>query len=160
MLGNADRKDSESIYRQFSFFRRQENNILLLLTWSSTYHGQPLEVLSNWVKSKERLDLYQRPSKDLSLQQIAEGFALNLAALLCRERLLPLDRKDKERIIEASFLIDLNTIIDSQNINNKRTIFEQMIMSLMRVLSLLRAARTYFTFLRNFLTKKYLYWSH
>lgn len=97
--------------------------------------------------------MYQRLSKDLSLQQITESFALNLAALLCRKRLLPLDRKDKKRIIEVSFMIDLNTVIDSQNINNKRTIFEQMIMSLMRVLIAIQNSENIFHFLAKFLDK-------
>ena len=80
--------DSEYTYRRLPSLRKGENNTLLLLTWSSTYHDQTLEVLSDWIKLDESLNLYQRLIEDLWLQQTPEEFALILAALLCRERLL------------------------------------------------------------------------
>ena len=57
--------DSEYTYRRLPSLRKRENNILLLLTWSSTYHGHTLEVLSDWIKSDESLNLYQRLIEDL-----------------------------------------------------------------------------------------------
>ncbi len=45
-------KDSEHTYRQLPSLRKEENNILVLLTWSSTYHGQTLEVLSDWINRR------------------------------------------------------------------------------------------------------------
>ena len=126
----------------------------MLLTWSSTYHGQTLEVLSDWVKSEESLDLYQRLIKDLSLQQTTEDFALALAALLCRERLLRCNRTDNKRINEAGFLMDFDAIMDGQDISNRWTVFEQMTMSLMRVLSASQGSENIFQFLAEVLDKE------
>ena len=132
-MRNANKNDSAHIHRKYPFFQKSTNNILLLLTWSSTYHGQILEVLSDWITSKESSDLYQKLIENLSLHQTIEDFALSLAALLCRERLLPYNKND-ERMFEASFLVEFDAIMNDQNISNRRTVFEQMIMSLMRVL--------------------------
>lgn len=125
----------------------------MLLTCSSTYHGQTLEALSDWVKSEESLNLYQRLIKDLWLQQTIEDFALTLAALLCRERLLPSKGKDNERITEAGFLMDFDAIMNGQDIRNKWTVFEQMIMSLMRVLSTSQGSENICQFLADVLDK-------
>jgi hypothetical protein len=51
-------EDSVQTYGRLPSLRKEKNNILVLLTWSSTYHGQTLEVLSDWIKSKESLNLY------------------------------------------------------------------------------------------------------
>ena len=127
-------EDSEHTYRRLPSHRKEENNILVLLIWSSTYHGQTLEVLSDWIKSEESLNLYQRLIEDLWLQQTPEEFALTLAALLCRERLLPCTVDDTAEPIGGSYLVDFDAILNGQDISNRRTIFERMILSLVRVL--------------------------
>ena len=58
-------EDSEHTYGRLPSLQKAENNILVLLIWSSTYHGQTLEVLSDWIKSEESLNLYQRLIRDL-----------------------------------------------------------------------------------------------
>lgn len=153
-LRNSDGKDSEHIYHRFSSLQRQENNILLLLIWSFIYHDQTLEVLSDWVKFEESLNLYQRLIKNLSLQQTIEDFALALTALLCRERLLHCNRTDNKRINEADFLMDFDVIMNDQDINNKWTVFEQMTMSLMRVLFASQGSENIFQFLAEVLDKE------
>ena len=127
-------EDSEHTYRRLPSLRKEENNILVLLIWSSTYHDQTLEVLSDWIKSEEGLNLYQRLIKDLLLQQTPEEFALTLAALLCRERLLQYAVDDTAQPIGGSYLADLDAILNGQDISNRRTVFEQMTLSLLRVL--------------------------
>ncbi len=127
-------EDSEHTYHRLPSLRKAENNILLLLTWSSTYHGQSLEVLSDWIKSEESLDLYQRLNEDLWLQQTPEEFALTPATLLCRERLLPYTLDDTAQPIGGSYLADFDAILNGQDVSNRRTVFEQMILSLLRVL--------------------------
>lgn len=117
--------------------KKEENNILLLLTWSSKYQGQTLDVLSDWINSGESLNLYQRLVDDLWLQQTPEEFALTLAALLCRERLLPYTVDDTAKPVGGSYLADLEAILNGHDISNRRTVFEQMIWSLMRVLYIL-----------------------
>jgi len=125
---------SEHTYHRLPSLRREENNILLLLTWSSTYHGQTLEVLRDWLKSEECLNLYQRLIENLWLQQTPEEFALTLAALLCRERILPYTLDDTAQPIGGSHVADFDAILNGEDIKNRRTVFEQMVLSLLRVL--------------------------
>ena len=127
-------EDSEHTYRRLASLRKEKNNILVLLTWSSTYHGQTLEVLSNWIKSEESLNLYQRSIKDLWLQQTPEEFALTLAALLYRERLFLYTVDDTAQPIGDCYMADFDAILNDQDVSNRRTVFEQMILSLVRVL--------------------------
>ena len=118
----------------FRPFGKGENNKLVLLTRSSTYHGQTLEVLSNWIKSEESFNLHQRLIEDLWLQQTRDEFALTLTALLCRERLLPYAVGDTAQPIGGCYLVDFDAILNGQDTRNRRTVFEQMILSLVRVL--------------------------
>lgn len=148
------KRDSEDTYRRIPSLRKEENNILVLLTWSSTYHGQTLEVLSDWIKSEESLNLYQRLIEDLWLQQTAEEFALTLAALLCRERLFPYSMDDSTQPIGGSYLADLDAILNRQDISNARTVFEQVISSLVRVLYTLNTSKETVRFLLEVLDKE------
>ena len=127
-------ENSENIYRQLPSLRKDYNNILLFLSLSHKYHGQTLEVLSNWVQSKENLDLCQTLVSGLRLPQSPEDFMLTLVALLCRERLLPYTMNDIKQPVGSSYLTDWNTILNGQDINNRRTVFEQMVSSFVRVL--------------------------
>ena len=106
----------------------------MLLTWSFTYYSQTLKVLSDWIKSEESLNLYQRLIEDFWLEQTSEAYALTLAALLCRERLFSYTLNDTAQSIRGSYLTDFDTILNDEDIKNRRTIFEQMILSLLRVL--------------------------
>ena len=115
---------SEHTYHRLPSLRREENNILLLLTWSATYHGQTLEVLRDWIKSEESLNLYQRLIETLWLEQTPEAFALIPAALLYRERLLPYTIDDNVQPIGGSYLADFDAILNSQDISNRRAVFK------------------------------------
>ena len=105
------------------------------------YHGQTLEVLSDWIKSEESLILYQRLIEDLWLEQTPEAFALTLSALLCRERLLPYTEDDTVQPIGGSYLADFDGILNGQDISNRGAVFEQMILSLLRVLRTLDTSK-------------------
>ncbi|KAL9627598.1 MAG: hypothetical protein Q9164_007558, partial [Protoblastenia rupestris] len=131
---NQIRFHFEHTYRRLPSLRKEENNILVLLAWSSTYHGQTLEVLSDWIKSEESLHLYHRLIEDLWLQQTPEQFGLTLIALLCRERILICNTDEVAQPIGGSYLADFDAILNRQDIKNRRTVFEQMIFSLWRVL--------------------------
>ncbi len=147
-------EDSEHTYRQLPSLRKEENNIFVLLTWSSTYHGQTLEVLSDWIKSEESLNLYQRLIEGLWLEQTPEAFALTLAALLCRERLLPYTVDDTVQPIGGSYLADFDAILNGQDISNRRTVFEQMTLSLLRVLYTLNTSEETIRLLAEVLDKE------
>ena len=113
----------------------------MLLIWSSTYNGQTLKVLSDWIKSEESLNLYQRLIEDLWRQQTPDQYGLTLLALLCRERLLPYSTDETAQSIGGSYLADFDAILNGQDIKNKRKVFEQMILSLWRVLYTLNTSK-------------------
>ena len=147
-------EDSEHIYHRLSSLRNQKHNVLLLLSWSFTYHDQILEVLSDWAKSKESLKLYQRLIEDLWLQQTSEEFTLILAALLCRERLLSYAMNNIAQSIEDSYLTDFDAILNAQDFSNRRVVFEQMLLSLLRVLCTLEDSENLLEFLAKILDKE------
>ena len=78
--------------------------------------------------------LYQRLIKDLWLEQTPEAFALTLGVMLCRERLLLYTEDDTVQPVGGSYLADFNSILNGQDISNKRAVFEQITLSLLRVL--------------------------
>ena len=97
-------------------------------------HSQTLEVLRPWVGSEESLQVYQQLIDDLWIQQTPEEFALTLAALLGRERLLLHTKDDTVQPVGCGHLTRFDAILNGQDISNKRTAFERIIMSLLRVL--------------------------
>ncbi len=128
---------SEQTYHQFPSLRKPEKDVLLLLTWSSTAHGPPLQVLGEWVDSCEGWTLFQRMIEGYQKPQSPQQLALTLLALLCLERLLPYTRKDTAQPINGSYLADLNTILNDQPLSNSRKVFEWTNFSFLRVLDTL-----------------------
>lgn len=125
---------SEYTYHRCSSLRKPENNITLLLTWSSSIHGRPLWMLSEWASSEEVLNLCQRLVRDFQDSQKPEQLALILAALLCRGRLLSYTSKDTARLINGCYLADLGVLLNDESLSNQRTIFERIGFSFLRVL--------------------------
>lgn len=111
-------------------------------------------MLSDWIKSQESLDLYQGLIEDLWLQQTPEEYALTLAALLCRERLLPYTVDDTAQPIGGSYLADFDALLNGQDISNRRRVFEQMILSLVRVLYTLENSEEIVQLLADVLDKE------
>ena len=127
-------RGSEQIYHQRSSLRKPENNVLLLLTWSSIVHGQPLRVLSEWASSVDGLKLYQQLVEDLRNSQRTEQLALILAALVCHQQLLPYTSNDTAQSVKGDYLTDLDFLLNDQLLSNRRMIFERMGFSFLRVL--------------------------
>lgn len=127
-------KGSDQIYHQRSSLRKSENNVLLLLTWSSIAHGQPLQVLSEWASSVDGSKLYQQLVEDLRNSQDVEQLALILAALVCHQRLLPYFSNDTAQPAKGGYLADLNFLLNGQLLSNRRVVFERMGFSFLRVL--------------------------
>ncbi len=125
---------SEQIYHQRPSVRKPENNVLLLLTWSSIVHGQPLRVLSEWASSVDGLKLYQQLVGDLRNSQRTEQLALTLAALVCHQRLLPYTSNDTAQPVKGGYLADLDFLLNGQLLSNRRMVFERMGFSFLRVL--------------------------
>ena len=73
---------------------------------------------------------------------------------MCRERLLSYSANDIAQLIRNNYLANLNAILNRQNISNRRTIFEQMILSFVRVLRVLNISEETTRFLVKILDKK------
>jgi hypothetical protein len=126
---------SEHTYHRYPSLRKPENNILLLLTWSSITHGRPLRVLSEWASSEDTLNLYQRLIGDFQKSQEPEQLVLILAALLCHGRLLPYTSNDTAQPINGCYLADLDILLSGKSLSNQRTVFERLGFSSLRVLT-------------------------
>ena len=124
---------SEHTYHQRPSLRKPENNILLLLTWSSTTHGRSLRVLSEWASSEDTLRLCQRLLEDFQKSQAPEQLALILAALICLGRLLPYTSGDTAQPIHGCYLADLHVLLSGKSLSNQRTVFERTGFSFQRV---------------------------
>ncbi len=128
------RGDSEHFYQRRQSLRKPESNIRLLYTWSLMPYSQTLEAVRLWVGSEESLQVYQQLIDDLWIPQSPEEFALTLAALLSRERLLLHPEDDTVQSVKCGYLIPFDAISKGEDISNKQTTFERIIMSLLRVL--------------------------
>lgn len=135
MLKSNTNKNREQTYHRLRPLDIPGNNLLLLLTWTSTASGQPLEVLSEWASSGQSSELYQRLIRDFQDSQTIEQLGLIVIALLCHERLLPYSFKETTEPIRGSYLADLDTLLQGQSLSNKRTVFERLAFSFLRVLT-------------------------
>lgn len=131
------RRSSEHTYHRRPSLRKPENNILLLLTSTSTIHGRSLRVLSEWARSGDTLNLCQRLLGDFQNSQEPEQLVLTLAALLCHGRLLPYTSKDTAQPINGCYLADLDVLLNGRSLSNQREVFERIGFSFLRVLSTL-----------------------
>jgi len=126
---------SEHTYHRCPSLRKPENNILLLLTWSSMIHGRPLRVLSEWASSGDTSNLCQRLVVDFQNSQEPEQLVLILATLLCHGRLLPYTSDDTVQPINGCYLADLDVLLSGKSLSNQRTVFERIGFSFLRVLT-------------------------
>ena len=126
------------MYHLCPSLRKPENNILLLLTWSSRIHGLSLRILSEWASSTDTLSLYQRLMEDFRNPQEPEQLALILAALLCHGRLLPYTSSETIQPISGCYLADLDVLLNDRSLSNQRAVFERTGFSFLRVLTTLK----------------------
>ena len=127
---------NEHTYHRCSSLRKPENNVLLLLTWSSIIHDRSLRVLSEWASSGNALNLCQRLVKDFQNFQAPEQLALILAALLCHGRLLFYTSDDTVQPINDCYLADLDVLLSDKSLSNQRTVFEKTGFSFLRIFTI------------------------
>lgn len=125
------------MYHLCPSLRKPENDILLLLTWSSRILGLPLRILSEWASSTDTLRLYQRWMEYFRISKDLEQLALILAALLCHGRLLPYTLSETIQPINGCYLADLDGLLKDKSLSNQRAVFERTGFSFLRVLATL-----------------------
>jgi hypothetical protein len=106
------------------------NNVLVLLTWSST---EPIvnQVLVEWANSDASLSVYERIIKIIQERQTIEQLVLALAALLRYQRLLPVTHNDQS--VKGSYQADFDAILSGERLGNEPTVLEHMGFSVLRV---------------------------
>ncbi len=85
--GCSAHRSSESTYAQLPSLRRPENDILLLLVWSSECTGRALEALHAWAISQGGLQTFHNLIQQIPLPKGPIEMALALAALVALVRL-------------------------------------------------------------------------
>ena len=74
---------------------------------------------------------------DFQNPQEPEQLVLTLAALLCHERLLPYTLDDTTQPINSCYLADFDVLLTGESLSNRRTVFERIGFSFLRVLATL-----------------------
>ena len=128
---------SEHTYRCCPSLRKHGNDILLLLIWSTMFHGRSLEAMQDWAALGDASSLYQQLQEEFQNFQELEQLALILAALLTHARLLPYTVNDTTQSINGCFLADLDIVLRGKSLNNRREVLERVGFSLRRVLDVL-----------------------
>jgi hypothetical protein len=126
---------SAQIYRRQPSLKKPENNVLVLLTWSSISSSVP-QVLSIWAASDHGSNLRQRLVKDVQDSQTTEQLALTLVALLCHKRLLPYSSNDTTQSIKGCWLADFDALMRGKLLSNERAVVEHMIFSFLQGLNI------------------------
>lgn len=125
---------SAKTYLIFPVLQTTGNSALLLLAWSTMVSGRPVEVLSEWARSRDGWSLYKQLAIEFQISHGVEQLALIMAALMSYRRLLPDVSDHFDQPIKGSFLADLNVLLDGQPLGNSGAVTEQMVFSLVRVL--------------------------
>lgn len=123
------------IYRQQPSLNNSDNNILVVLTWSSIT-SDVCRNFGGWAASDDGLNLRRRLLKDVQESQATEQLALSLAAWLCLQRLPPYS-PDTTQSIKGCFLADFDALLTGERLSNECTVLEHMIFSFSQGLSAL-----------------------
>jgi len=133
-------RSSAQTYHTFPSLRKPENNIRLLLTWTTMLSDSSIDVhhqriiVREWANSEDGQNLYEQLARDVQGFQDVEQLALNMAALMNYRRLCP-DRLDNiHHPITDSYLDDLDTLFHGHSLGNSERVAEQMVFAFVRVL--------------------------
>ncbi len=121
---NANERSAHT-YHELSSLSHSENNVLLLLVWSSDCHDRALWALHAWAISEDDKRLYWRLIHDLRSRKASAQIMLSLVVFVFLLRLL-LYEFDKSSV-EANYLWDFLSLLKGFLCNNIRTTLKHMI---------------------------------
>ncbi len=130
---NANERSAHS-YHELPSLSHPENDVLLLLVWSSDCHGRALRALHAWAISEDGKRLYWRLVHDLCPGKATAQIVLSLAAFVSLLRLLPYG-SNKPCPAEANYLRDFLSLLNGFPCNNIRATVEHMIWSVWTTIS-------------------------
>ena len=90
---------------------KPENNVSLLLAWSTMVSSRQLEVLSDWACSADDWAQYKQLVRDFQGAQSVEQLALTMTALVNYRRLLPDLLNHPDHPIKSIYLADLDALL-------------------------------------------------
>ncbi len=122
---NADKRSVHS-YHEFLSLSHSENDVLLLLVWSSDCHDRALRALHAWAISEDDKQLYWRLIHDLCSEKATAQIVLSLAVFVFLLRLL-FYKFNKSCSVEANYLRDFLSLLNDFFCNNIRAIMKHMI---------------------------------
>jgi len=129
---NANERSAHT-YHELPSLSRPENDVLLILAWSSDCHGRALLALRAWAISEDGKRLYLRLVRDLRSGKAPAQIMLSLVAFVSLLRLLPYG-SDKPSA-EANYLWDFLSLLKGFPCNNIRATLECMIWSVWMAIS-------------------------
>ncbi len=122
---NADERSVHS-YHELSSLNHSENDVLLLLVWSSDCHDRALQALHTWTISEDDKQLYWRLIHDLCSEKATAQIVLSLAVFVFLLWLL-LYEFNKSCSVEANYLRNFLLLLNDFLCNNIRVIMKHMI---------------------------------
>ena len=127
-------RSSTHTYLTFPAISKPENNVLLLLTLSTMVSNRQIEVLSEWTRSADGLDLHKRLIEGFKGAQSVEQLTLTMAALVKYRQLLPNLTDHSDQPIKGSHLADLDALLHGDSLGNHGRVVEHAGFALIRVL--------------------------
>ncbi len=121
---NANERNAHT-YHELSSLSRFENDVLLILAWSSDCHDRALLALRAWTISEDDKRLYERLVRDLRSEKAPAQIMLSLVVFVFLLRLL-LYEFDKPSV-EANYLWNFLSLLKDFLCNNIRAILKCMI---------------------------------
>ncbi len=122
---NADERSVHS-YHELSSLSHSENDVLLLLVWSSDCHDRVLQALHAWAISEDDKRLYWRLIHDLCSEKATAQIVLSLAVFMFLLRLLFYEF-NKSYSVEANYLRNFLSLLNDFLCNNIQVIVKHMI---------------------------------
>ncbi|KKY22695.1 hypothetical protein UCRPC4_g03198 [Phaeomoniella chlamydospora] len=119
----------ERLYYRRPLLKRADNDILVLLVWTSMIQDLCPRMISEWAVSDHGQTVYQRMLEEIQISRSPEQLALTLTALLCYLRLLPSPSKDVSQSINGCYLEDFNAAMDGHHLGNEMMVLERTLRS-------------------------------
>ena len=111
------------------------------------------EILVNWAVSDHGSEIFKRMKRDFLVAQSKEQLVLNLAAMLCYQRLLPRIATTQQQF-NGSYHAEFHAIINGKRFSNTQAVFENMAKSALKVFCIVEDDEILRTFLTSALDKQ------
>ncbi len=150
-------RSSAHTYHTFPSLSKPENNIPLLVTWSTMLFNSLMDfccqliIICEWANSEDEQNLYKQLAKDVQGFQNVKQLALNMAALMNYRRLC-LDLSDNtDQPITGSYLVNLDSLFHDHSLENSERVAKQMVFAFVWVLCCMNQHKELVVFLNTVL---------